>query len=264
MDLVNEKVIFKNGDIGEIVQNDDKYVHINLNGEVKKYSIKFCMEKNIFTFENILIQTIINQDVETASSKESQKSNEFLVKLELGNYTKSGIKRLSNLDYNIQFLNIAHEIKWWKLKNEFEYVVYGQFRSISITDTSIVLVSHLEWKYGKYQYVDKWDVNGDYLFVGEGKTGDQKLTKKNQTLIDAINKKTKIILFVCLDRMDCYLQGEFKVVDYENVDIIDNNVKRKVYRYRLRKEKEMTNNDLDIEIEKLKELNNYGDDFFLE
>ena len=42
MDLVNEKVIFKNGDIGEIVQNDDKYVHINLNGEVKKYSIKFC------------------------------------------------------------------------------------------------------------------------------------------------------------------------------------------------------------------------------
>jgi hypothetical protein len=36
-----------------------------------------------------------------------------------------------------------------------------------------------------FVYHDKWDANGDYIFSGEGRVGDQNLTARNKEIIDA-------------------------------------------------------------------------------
>ena len=85
-------------------------------------------------------------------------------------------------------------------------------------------------------YHDKWTAEGDYLYSGEGKTGDQTMTKGNLAIRDAARNGKKIHLFVKLSPQEYYYQGVFELVDYthENEKDEDGNI-RKEYKFRLRK-----------------------------
>ena len=88
----------------------------------------------------------------------------------------------------------------------------------------------------KFVYHDKWTADGDYIYSGEGKTGDQTLTKGNAAIVNADRDGKKIHLFVKLSPQEYYYQGVFELVNYTHEDEEDEagNL-RKEYKFRLRK-----------------------------
>lgn len=47
-----------------------------------------------------------------------------------------------------------------------------------------------------FGYHDHWTTDGDYIYSGEGKTGDQTMSLGNKAIVDAENDEKKIHLFV--------------------------------------------------------------------
>ena len=94
----------------------------------------------------------------------------------------------------------------------------------------------MEKKGGSFVYHDHWTLEGDYIYSGEGKTGDQQLIKGNKAIVDAETNGKSIYLFVKLSPQEYYFQGKFALVDYtyENEKDEDGNV-RNEYKFRLRK-----------------------------
>lgn len=91
-------------------------------------------------------------------------------------------------------------------------------------------------KIAGFVYHDHWTPDGDYMYSGEGKTGDQQLTLGNKAIIDAECDGKAIHLFVKFSPQEYYYQGVFSLVDYTYEDDKDEsgNV-RKEYKFRLRK-----------------------------
>lgn len=52
-------------------------------------------------------------------------------------------------------------------------------------------------------------LDGDYIYSGEGKTGDQTMSLGNKAIVDAENGEKKIYLFVKFSPQEYYYQGVF-------------------------------------------------------
>ena len=120
--------------------------------------------------------------------------------------------------------------------------IAGFGREINRTESTLVLISSVEKKKTGFVYHDHWTIEGDYIYSGEGKTGDQRLSAGNKAIINAAKENKVIHLFVKLSPQEYYYQGIFELVDYsyENEKDEDGNM-RKEYKFRLRKV--MKNND---------------------
>lgn len=90
-----------------------------------------------------------------------------------------------------------------------------------------------------FVYHDHWTSDGDYMYSGEGKTGDQQMTLGNKAIVDAECDGKLIHLFVKFSPQEYYYQGIFSLMDYTYEDDKDEsgNV-RKEYKFRLRKKSE--------------------------
>lgn len=88
-----------------------------------------------------------------------------------------------------------------------------------------------------FVYHDHWTTDGDYIYSGEGKTGDQTMSLGNKAIVDAENDGKKIHLFVKFSPQEYYYQGVFSLVDYTYEDDKDESGNmRKEYKFRLRKQ----------------------------
>ena len=109
---------------------------------------------------------------------------------------------------------------------------------VAVNDlTDAATLAHL-LKYDSIHGTFDHDVTaeGDYLYSGEGKTGDQSMTKGNLAIRDAACNGKKIHLFVKFSPQEYYYQGIFELVDYTYEDEKDENGNiRKEYKFRLRK-----------------------------
>ena len=87
-------------------------------------------------------------------------------------------------------------------------------KDINSTEMNVVLISNVTKIGGKFVYRDRWTEEGDYIYSGEGKTGDQTLTGGNLAIVSAAEERKDIHLFVKFSPMEYYYQGIFDLADY--------------------------------------------------
>lgn len=81
--------------------------------------------------------------------------------------------------------------KYFQCANE------GGMRYSSKTDTLLLITkSGSASSFGKQFYDDKWDeAHSRFYFTGEGRIGDQKLTRQNKRLAEYLTNTTRLLLF---------------------------------------------------------------------
>ena len=139
-------------------------------------------------------------------------------------------------DYNVRHLAKQPILTYQQVEGQFGIKIAGFGRGINRTPSTVVLISSVDKKKAGFVYHDHWTPDGDYMYSGEGKTGDQQLTLGNKAIIDAECDGKAIHLFVKFSPQEYYYQGVFSLVDYTYEDDKDEsgNV-RKEYKFRLRK-----------------------------
>jgi 5-methylcytosine-specific restriction protein A len=64
-------------------------------------------------------------------------------------------------------------------------------------------------------------VDGDYIYSGEGKVGDQTMTSGNRAILSAAEDRKAIHLFVKFSPQEYYYQGVFELADHTCEDDMD-------------------------------------------
>ena len=80
----------------------------------------------------------------------------------------------------------------------------GFGRGINRTPSTVVLISLVYKKKSGFVYHDHWTSDGDYIYSGEGKTGDQQMTLGNKAIVDAERDGKPIHLFVKFSPQEYY------------------------------------------------------------
>jgi hypothetical protein len=140
-------------------------------------------------------------------------------------------------DYNVEHLAKQPILTYQQVEEQFGIKIAGFGRGINRTSSTVVLVSSIDKKKSGFIYHDHWTTDGDYIYSGEGKTGDQKMTLGNKAIVDAENDGKQIHLFIKFSPQEYYYQGIFSLLDYRYEEDKDEsgNV-RKEYKFRLRKQ----------------------------
>lgn len=99
-------------------------------------------------------------------------------------------------DYHAEKLARQPILTYQQVEDQFGICISGFGRGINPTDSTVVLISSIGKASGNFVYHDKWTADGDYLYSGEGKTGDQTMTKGNLAIRAAAHNGKKIHLFV--------------------------------------------------------------------
>lgn len=139
-------------------------------------------------------------------------------------------------DYHVEKLARQPVLTYQQVEEQFGIRITGFGKGINPTDSTVVLISAIGKSSGSFVYHDKWTADGEYIYSGEGRSGDQAMTKGNLAIKNAAQNGKKIHLFVKFSPQEYYYQGVFVLVDYTYEDDIgeDGNT-RKEYKFRLRK-----------------------------
>ena len=139
-------------------------------------------------------------------------------------------------DYHVEKMARQPILNYHQVEEQFGIRISGFGRGINPTDSTVVLISSIGKAGGNFVYHDKWTADGEYLYSGEGKTGNQTMTKGNLAIRDAAQNDKQIHLFVKFSPQEYYYQGIFELVDYTYEDDRDEGGSiRKEYKFRLRK-----------------------------
>ena len=107
-------------------------------------------------------------------------------------------------------------------------------KDINSTEMNVVLISSINKIGGKFVYKDRWTAEGDYIYSGEGKFGDQKMEGGNLAIETAAEERKDIHLFVKISPVEYYYQGIFTLAEVtfeEGKD--ENGNSRMEYKFRL-------------------------------
>jgi hypothetical protein len=139
-------------------------------------------------------------------------------------------------DYNVEHLARQPILTYQQVEEQFGIKISGFGRGINKTESTVVLISSIDRKKTGFVYHDHWNKNGEYIYSGEGKTGDPKMSSGNSAIVNASKEGKSIHLFVKFSPQEYYYQGQFDLVDYTYEDAEDEagNI-RKEYKFRLRK-----------------------------
>jgi hypothetical protein len=140
-------------------------------------------------------------------------------------------------DYHAEKLARQPILTYKQVEEQFGIRISGFGRGINPTANTVVLISSIGRTGGNFVYHDKWTADGDYLYSGEGRNGNQSLTNGNLAITNAKTDGKTIHLFVKFSPSEYYYQGIFKLIDYTYEDEKDENGNiRKEYKFRLRKD----------------------------
>ena len=247
MNLLGIKVKHKAFGVGTVTELDEQYVTIAFEAKTTKFVFPDCFE-NFVKAEDASVQSAIDKmivDAKIASEQKKQeeetarKAAEEQRRASIATPAPKAKKTLDEMfapDYHAEKLARQPILTYQQVEEQFGIRISGFGRGINPTDNTVVLISSIGKASGNFVYHDKWTVDGDYLYSGEGKTGDQTMTKGNLAIRDAARNGKKIHLFVKFSPQDYYYQGVFELVDYiyEDERDEDGNI-RKEYKFRLRK-----------------------------
>lgn len=241
MNLVGVKVKHKAFGNGVIVSIDDDMFTVDFCGKHIELAYPSAFEK-FLTAEDESIQTEIEQSIAEAKKAkvEQLKAIEQEAKTGIKQVTKSSkaksLDEMFSEDYHAEHLARQPILTYQQVESRYGIRITGFGRGINITESSVVLISSIGKSAGKFTYHDRWTTDGDYLYSGEGKTGDQTLTRGNLAIKDAEKDNKDIHLFIKFSPQEYIYQGVVKLVDYscEDDKDEDGNI-RKEYKFRLRR-----------------------------
>jgi len=250
MELLNEKVYHKSLGAGEIISFDGQYIEIQFTSKVSKFSYPAAFE-SFLTLGDADKQIAILAELAKAKQTIEEKKRteeEALRKAEEArkaaldaakpalDKTKKSIDEMFSEDYHAAHLARQPILTYQQVEEQFGIQISGFGRGINPTPTKVVLISSIDKSGGKFVYHDRWTAEGDYIYSGEGKSGDQTMSKGNLAIKNAARDGKKIHLFVKFSPRDYYYQGVFELIDYIYEDEKDENGNtRKEYKFRLRK-----------------------------
>lgn len=231
MELIGLKVKHTVFGVGTITEKGGNYITVEFAAKTTKFVYPDAFEKFIKA-EDSAVQQAIADEINDAKAAEEQRRAAVAV-------AAPKAKTLDEMfapDYHAEKLARQPILTYQQVEDQFGIRISGFGRGINPTDDTVVLISSIGKASGNFVYHDKWTAEGDYLYSGEGKTGDQTMTKGNLAIRDAARNGKKLHLFVKFSPQEYYYQGVFELVDYtyEDEKDEDGNI-RKEYKFRLRK-----------------------------
>jgi hypothetical protein len=248
-DFKNLKVKHSVFGVGVITEISDNYLIIKFATRESKFVYPDAFEKFITADDEAVQAEIIEEiknkklaaEAQQQAAKEAHKAEEKLCAAERQaipvKRNRKNIEDGFNPDYNVKHLARQPILTYQQVECQFGIKIAGFGRGINRTQSTVVLISSVEKKKTGFVYHDHWTSDGDYMYSGEGKTGDQQMTLGNKAIVDAERDGKTIHLFVKFSPQEYYYQGIFSLVNYTYEDDKDEsgNV-RKEYKFRLRKQ----------------------------
>ena len=246
MELIGLKVKHTAFGIGVITDMDGNYITVEFASKTSKFVYPDAFEK-FLEAEHVAVQQMILDSINDAKAAAEQKRQaEEAARKAAEEQRRAAVavaapkaKTLDEMfapDYHAEKLARQPILTYQQVEDQFGIRISGFGRGINPTDDTVVLISSIGKAGGNFVYHDKWTAEGDYLYSGEGKTGDQTMTKGNLAIRDAARNGKKIHLFVKFSPQEYYYQGVFELVDYTHEDEKDEDGNiRKEYKFRLRK-----------------------------
>ena len=249
MELIGLKVKHTAFGVGVITDLEGNYITVEFASKTSKFVYPDAFEK-FLEAEHVAVQQMILDSINDAKATAEQKCQaEEAARKAAEEQRRASIafaapkaKKAKTLDemfapdYHVEKLARQPVLTYQQVEDQFGIRISGFGRGINPTDRTVVLISSIGKASGKFVYHDKWTADGDYLYSGEGKTGDQTLSKGNLAIRDAARNGKKIHLFVKFSPQEYYYQGIFELVDYTYEDEKDEDGDiRKEYKFRLRK-----------------------------
>ena len=247
-DLLDLKVKHKVFGIGVITGVSGNYLTIKFTAKESKFVYPDAFEKFIVA-DDASVQAAIMEEINNIklAAEAQRKEAEATRKAEEERHAaerqavpatrnRENIEDGFGPDYNVRHLAKQPILTYQQVEEQFGIKISGFGRGINRTPSTVVLISSVYKKKASFVYHDHWTPDGDYMYSGEGKTGDQQMTLGNKAIVDAERDGKTIHLFVKFSPQEYYYQGIFSLVDYTYEDDKDEsgNV-RKEYKFRLRK-----------------------------
>lgn len=256
MDLVGKKVRHKAFGAGTIVafdpataENNSGYVTVEFAAKASKFLYPDAFGKFIVLEDEEAHAKIVSavEDEQKAKEKEQNiaKIKEALkLKAEKAEIAlqkakpKAAPKTLDDYfgaDYHSEKLKREPVLTYRQVEGSFGIRLgLSGGKDINSTEMNVVLISPVNKIGGKFVYKDRWTSEGDYIYSGEGKTGDQKMDGGNLAIKTAAEERKDIHLFVKLSPQEYYYQGIFELADYTLEEGKDESGKfRMEYKFRL-------------------------------
>jgi Trp operon repressor len=236
MNLIGSKVVNIRFGAGVIVEVKEKSILVDFNGNVKPFDIEGF--NRFFTWEDGEAEDYINKLIEKiAKEREERGAAERAARRAAQEAAeRESIITRYDADYHAEHMSTNVVLTYQDVQEKFGIRIAGFGRGANSTADSVVLISSVDPENDNFVYHDRWDNNGDYIFSGEGKVGDQMMTRGNLAIKSAENDNKQIHLFIKESSQEYYYQGVFKLVGYTYEDDIgaDGN-SRKEYKFRLRR-----------------------------
>lgn len=234
---------------GVVTDFDNNYVIVEFASKTSKFVYPDAFEKFIKAEDAVLQQKIIDtinaskaeaeqkRQAEEKARKEAEERRRAAIAIAAPKAKKEkSFDQMFAPDYHVENLARQPILTYQQVEDQFDIRISGFGRGINPTADTVVLISSIGKAAGSFVYHDRWTAEGDYLYSGEGKIGDQSMSKGNLAIRDAAHKGKTIHLFVKFSPQEYYYQGVFDLVDYtyEDDKDEDGNI-RKEYKFRLRK-----------------------------
>ena len=249
MDINNQKVTHKVFGEGIVVSTDGNHVLIDFGDKGTKTFIYPDAFETFVKLQDASAQAAVEEEIASAQAAKKAAADAAAAERAAVDERRraeqapaAGKKRGTDVDhgfgpdYHVEHLARQPILTYKQVEDEFGIRISGFGKGINKTDTTVVLISSVDKKKSGFVYHDHWDTNGDYIYSGEGKSGDQKMTGGNKVIKDAAADGKTIHLFVKLSPEEYYYQGAFTLVEYyyetEKDEAGDT---RKEYKFRLRK-----------------------------
>lgn len=226
--IIGKQVTHKQYGEGTIVKVDDNSIVVDF-GTTKK---KFILDKflGFFKVDDEVSKVITEKIAANKRAKAAEKEAEKRRREEEEFNAKFGA------DYNVGYLKRSPVLSSSGVEKEYRINRSGFGRGINVTDDAIILISSLIKDGARYTYHDHFDVNGDFIYSGEGQNGDQTMTRGNRAIVEAAQNNKKIILIIKASPTEYMPQGEYYLVEYTvEDDTGEDGEQRKEYKFRLRK-----------------------------
>lgn len=248
MDLNGQKVKHAVFGIGEIKNRTGDYITVEFLSKTSKFIYPDAFEKFIKAEDNEVQAAIIKEIndakaaaeqkrlAEEAARKAAEEHREDATVSVVASRKPKSLDEMFATDYHAEKLARQPILTYRQVEEQFGIRITGFGRGINPTEDTVVLISSIGKTKGNFVYHDKWTEDGDYLYSGEGKSGDQAMTKGNLAIRDAARNGKEIHLFVKFSPQEYYYQGVFHLINYtyEDEKDEDGNI-RKEYKFQLRK-----------------------------
>lgn len=251
MELINEQVKHRTLGSGQITSFDGKYVTIQFPNKTSKFTYPSAFEVFLRLDNENKQSAILAAITREKQAEDDKKRSEEMVRKKAketrnaafsckipsaGRPRAKSMDEMFSEDYHAAHLARQPVLFYQQVEEQFGIQISGFGRGINPTPSTVVLISSIGKAGGKFVYHDKWTSDGDYIYSGEGKAGNQSMTKGNYAIKNAALDSKKIHLFVKLSPQEYYYQGVFDLVDIAYEEEKDENGNtRKEYKFRLRK-----------------------------